>query len=243
MKSTKQFVLVLCLLCSAPSMFAQETTAEEQKEPPHAIIPGEKAAYLNQGAITINISSLGIGLEYAHNINTYLNGRFRLNYFSLSDYQTNLDVGGNPVLLTTNASLLSTDLVLEYLPFKRSSFKLIGGAAMFFNTEMNSRVTYEGSLEYGDVSLDQDEVGDVMVGLDYSGFAPYMGFGFGRAVPKKRVGFGIEIGAYYAGSPKVSLEASKMFEPTATEEKEQLEENLQGYSWLPFVNLRLAFRI
>jgi hypothetical protein len=228
-----------------PSIFAQETTPEEKKETPVTIIPvpTEKASYLKHGAIAINVSSLGVGLEYAHNINTHLNGRFRLNYFSLSDYQTTVDISDNPVLLTTNATILGADLALEYLPFKRSSFKLIGGAGMLFNAEMNSTVTYDGSLEYGDISLDNDEIGDITVGLDYSGLAPYIGFGFGRAVPKKSVGFGIEIGSYYVGSPKVELEASKMFEPTATEEKQQLEDNLKGYTWLPFINLRLAFRI
>ncbi|MGB0176430.1 MAG: hypothetical protein ACPF9D_04635 [Owenweeksia sp.] len=241
MKSTIVFTILVCCLLAVPVARAQDDIDEPATVTP--ITELDEPSYLRRSAIALNLSSLGLGLEYAYNFNTHLNGRVRLNYFSLSDYQRTVEISDQPVLVTANANVFGADLAVEYLPFSSSSFKLVGGFGMFFNADLTARVNYEGELEYGDITLSEEEIGDITVGMDYSGFAPYMGLGFGRAVPKKRVGFGIEIGTYYAGSPEVSLEATKMFEPTATEEKEQLEENLSGYQWLPYLNLRLAIKL
>ena len=237
MKTTRIITLSLTLLVSCVS-FAQENTDDIK---PAASM--SDASYANKSAIALNLSTTGIGLEYAYNFQPHLNGRVRFNYFSLSDYQRTITLENKPVLITANTDIMNMDLALEYLPFTKSSFKLVAGAAIFFNAKLNVKVNYEGELEYEDIVLSQEEVGDITVDLDQSGFAPYMGLGFGRAVPKNRVGFGIEDGTYYAGSPKVDLSATKMFEPTATEEKEQLEENLSGYQWLPYITLRLAVKI
>ncbi len=241
MRQNIVFIALACCLIVAPLAQAQNDTDEPSTVTP--VTELEDATYLKRSAIAINLSSLGIGVEYAYNFNAHLNGRVRLNYFQLNDYQRTVEISDQPVLVTANANLFGADLALEYLPFKSSSFKLVGGFGMFFNADMTAKVNYEGEITYGDITLREEEIGDITVGMDYSGLAPYMGLGFGRAVPKKRVGFGIEIGTYYAGSPEVSLEATEMFEPTATEEKEQLEENLSGYQWLPYMALRIAYRI
>lgn len=47
----------------------------------------------------------------------------------------------------------------------------------------------------------------------------------------------------FIGSLEVSIKAIEMLEPTAEKELEQLEQNLSGYAWLPFINLRLAVKL
>ena len=46
-----------------------------------------------------------------------------------------------------------------------------------------------------------DNNGNVSGGLKVSGFRPYLGLGFGRAVPKKRVGVMFELGVQFHGKP------------------------------------------
>ena len=45
--------------------------------------------------------------------------------------------------------------------------------------------------------------GDVAGGVTVSGFRPYVGVGFGRLVPKKRVAVRVELGTQIHGTPKV----------------------------------------
>lgn len=198
--------------------------------------------YDNRGALAINISSIGIGLEYAHNINRHLNGRLRLNTLNISDYGQAIELSGSPTYVTANVNVLNTDILLEYLPFKQSSFKMVFGGSIIFNGKADINVAYNEEIQYGDLIIDPEEVGDLTIGVDYGGFAPYIGIGFGRAVPRKSVGFGLELGTYYAGSPNVSLQATNMLADTVQEE-EQLQSNLSDYKWMPFLNMRLAFRL
>ncbi len=48
-----------------------------------------------------------------------------------------------------------------------------------------------------------NENGDVLGDVRVSGFRPYLGLGYGRLVPKKRVGFRVELGAQFHGKMKI----------------------------------------
>ena len=78
--------------------------------------------------------------------------------------------------------------------------------------------------------------------LDYNGFAPYLGLGFGRAVPKNKFGVSFEAGSFYLPEPKVDITATGMLAPTANQAV-SLQEDIRDYRWFPFLNLRLSVRI
>ena len=240
MSSFKLHFTILLLLCFSLSSFAQ---TDNQSSDSNAVATDLLSSYHKKSAIALNISSVGLGLEYAYNLNNSLNLRARINYLAVNDYTTNITVEEQPVIVIGNANLANLDVAIEYLPFQSSSFKLVGGLSYFFDANGSVNVLYDDDLQYGEIEISKEEVGDITLGLDYPGLAPYAGLGFGRAVPKGRFGFGFEIGTYYVGSPDVSLEASKMLSPTKEEELEQLEDNFSGYAWLPFINLRLAVKL
>lgn len=211
-----------------------QTETVEPKEVP--------TSFYNRFAVAVNISTLGGGLEVARNITPHLNLRLRGNMFSLEDYRVDLELGGEPVHINASTQFMEMDLVAEYLPFKKSSFKLVGGVGYFMKAEANALAVYDGEIEYGDLTMTSDEIGTIDFMVDYSGLSPYLGLGFGRAVPKKRVGFGVELGSFYLAKPKVTIIATKMLSPTS-EEAQTLQENISDYRWFPFVNFRLAVRI
>lgn len=227
-----------------------EEVVEEKKELKSKNDTASKAAikadpflgYGGRSALALNLSSVGIGLEYAHNLNRHLNARLRVSAFTISDFGQAMELGGSPTFVILNADITNADLLLEYLPFSKSSFKLIGGASIIFQGKGTVNVAYDDVIKYGDITITQEEIGDITIGVDYAGVAPYLGFGFGRAVPKNRIGFGLEIGTYYVGSPDVTVEATEMLAETA-QEQETLQNNLSDYKWFPFINLRLAVKL
>ena len=59
--------------------------------------------------------------------------------------------------------------------------------------------------ELGDyfITPDPDDRGNVEATIEVGGFRPYVGIGFGRAVPKKRIGCQFDLGVQFWGTPKV----------------------------------------
>lgn len=240
----KLSLLALAFAFSFSTAFAQEQEdpgqESEKKEQKEKTNPYEHFA--KRKALGLSLGIPGIGLEYAQNVAKHVNLRARFNYFGLSGYETTLNVSGQDVNVVAGAQALNFDLMAEYLPFTKSSFKLVGGVAYLANMGITADVMLDRSIQYGDITIDPEEIGQIDIGVDWSGFAPYLGFGFGRAVPKRRVGFGVEIGAYYAGAPDVSITATEMLAGTADEEQE-LEENLAPYAWIPRVTLKLSVKL
>ena len=208
---------------------------QEQEE---EVIP----SYSNRFAVGLSGSTLGAGAEISRNISRHFNLRLRGNLFSLNDYVAQIDLGGESLDLTANSRFVEVDLNLEYLPFQKSSFKLVGGLGYFINAEASALGIYNGTIEFGEIVLDQSDIGELDLSIAYEGFAPYLGLGFGRAVPKKRVGLSLEIGTFYLSEPKVQMTATEMLTSTA-DQAAQLQEDISDYRWYPFLNLRLAVKI
>lgn len=84
----------------------------------------------------------------------------------------------------------------------------INGIRQMINNE------YPGLGDQLDLSDIKVEVGDVEVALNDNGTAdaymkvnpvrPYLGIGWGNAIPKRRVGFRFDIGAMYHGKPEIT---------------------------------------
>ncbi len=64
--------------------------------------------------------------------------------------------------------------------------------------------------ELGDyfITPDPDHAGNVEATIEVGGFRPYLGIGFGRAVPKGRIGFQFDLGVQFWGGPKVYAPAA-----------------------------------
>lgn len=58
--------------------------------------------------------------------------------------------------------------------------------------------------EVGDYRLGPDADGNAKFSIKVNGFKPYLGIGFGRPVPKGRIGFQFELGCMFWSTPKVT---------------------------------------
>lgn len=133
---------------------------------------------------------------------------------NLGSYPTNLDLEGS-------MSRASGDLLVNYYPFLSSSFFVTAGA--YFggsklvkidghSDKLKEYVDKGGNagIVIGDQTIPVDKNGNVAGGLKVSGFRPYIGVGFGRAVPKKRLGVMFELGVQFHGTPKVYTSAGEL---------------------------------
>jgi hypothetical protein len=228
-------LLAICLPLAAQDAVVTETPTEEPKEDLYPM-------WQNKHAIAINLGLPGFGLEYAYNINRELSIRGGFTAFTFKNFNTDLDVSGQDVNVNANLNSATYDVFLEYQPWTSSAFKLVGGFGYLNNVGINTLVLLNDDIGYGELIIDNEEIGDIDLSVSWTALAPYIGFGWGRAIPKKKVGFGIEIGSYYAGGPDVEIIASGMLANTS-EEAAELEENLASYSWVPRAMMRLVIKL
>ena len=111
----------------------------------------------------------------------------------------------------------------DYYPFNSSSFFIAAGFSYggsrllklkghsddirdYYQAWMAQGVSFDDvkiNLDLEDFDLPVKQNGDVDGYAKVNGFRPYVGLGFGRLVPKKRVGVRVELGAQFHGTPKL----------------------------------------
>ncbi|WP_298881315.1 hypothetical protein [uncultured Polaribacter sp.] len=195
-----------------------------------------------KNAFAISIGSPGLGLEYARKLSPKLNAKLVWHSFKLEDFEKeDLEIKEDKIDLLANLELSIIDLGIEFLPFKNSSFKLTAGLGFISKLNTNATITYTENVKFGDVVITKEDVGEVNADVSWSGTAPYLGIGFGRAIPKRRLGFGIEIGSYFTSSPDATLTATKLLAPTSNQE-ENLKEAISSFKFIPRLQFRLAYK-
>ena len=219
----KNYALVLSL-CFVSLAMAQDITEETKKN-----------------AMSISAGMPGIGIEYSRKLSNKFSVRAKYNFFKFDDYKDgSLKINENDVNGTASVESRTIDFLLDYLPFKNSSFKLIGGFGIINKMDINLIMEYDQVLVFGDLVLDKEDYGNVTLDFSWKGVAPYLGMGFGRAIPKGKFGFGIELGTYFSSSPDINLTATKLLAATADQQK-QIEETFESWKFIPLLQFRLAY--
>lgn len=147
------------------------------------------------------------------------------------------------VKLDAGIKMSAASGLVEYHPFRKSSFKLLAGVTYINQGRLSVLVTPEGNYTFGTTVFTPEEVGNVSLTVDYGqSAAPFVGLGFGRTVPKRRVGIGFEMGMYYIKSPVISMSGKERLS-SMSEQQAQVQENMKDWRYWPIMNLRLAIRI
>ena len=131
---------------------------------------------------------------------------------------------------------------LKWHPFQRGSFFVTGGIGYTWQPEMRFVLTAENKLDFDGLVLTPESVGTVNLGFRWHPVVGYLGWGFGRSLPKKRLGVGFEMGVFYLGKPSVHLDYEGFLETTTIDEQVPIvERNLSNYRYLPSINLTLSY--
>ena len=163
---------------------------------------------------------------------------------------TDIDLSTDQVRQKANFNYLleNGDLFLDIHPFK-NWFKICVGGSYNFQHRTLVGLSLQDTVYAGEDGDDPDDLGDFILYPDDLGFVnidflwnninPYVGLGFSRAVPKKRVGFSVDFGVNYIGKITIEAEDSGMLVYDDYQSR-SLEESLDTYRWLPRLQFALS---
>ena len=190
----------------------------------HRVMAQADYGYFNSLGLGLSVSTVGVGLEVSTPIGNYLALRGGVSFmpkFTVTD-EVNADLKGVPqgypqsaeVELEGSTKRTTGELLLNLYPFRSNCFFLAAGASFGgdkfvqitgHSDELQQLIAAGGSagLQIGDVSIPVDQNGNVSGGLKVSAVRPYVGLGYGRAVPSKRINFMLDAGVQLHGTPEV----------------------------------------
>lgn len=236
-----KMVLLSCVLCTS-AIVAQETTEKAKLAEETVAIPAVVKEKKNSIAVYAGLPGYGIG--YGRKLNDHFTARVNYSTFTLSQDIENLEFSNREVNAGIDFDYQAVDLFFDYLPSKKSSFKFVVGASYLSNMETSILLAAASGEKFGDIVLTKDQIGDIMINAKWSGVAPYVAMGFGRTVPKHRVGFGFEIGGHFLGKSDFTFNATKSLVSLNETEKEtkDFEKFIDAITFLPTLKFHLAYK-
>jgi hypothetical protein len=257
----KNITTLLIIIMLATTVYGQQTNAENIAALPGAdtgrLAPHQNAAtgqrYENgmkseansivarPVSVQVLVGSQGVGADIKYGILPKLSGRMGFGIIPV----TVSGVFGFSSFASYNqmsAHFSNVHLLADYSPFNSGRFRLVGGAAYLIKGNANVLITPAGTYQFGNTTVNSNQVGVLQASVDWKGVAPYLGVSLFRAFPNKFFNTNIDIGTYYLSSPGTSLTGTKMLADNSSQEP-QLNKNMQGYRWLPVVQLNFNFRI
>ena len=161
-------------------------------------------------------------------------------------------------------------LLVDIYPFKKSSFHVTAGAYLGgkeignLNTagdQILLKAIYEYNkaielvdpdlkvgVKLGNYFLEPNKDGVIKTSLEVNALRPYIGIGFGRAVPTKhRFACNFDLGFQFWGTPKVYLEGdngkTQLDKSDLDPESAKALKKLSETTFWPVLNVRCAFRL
>jgi hypothetical protein len=202
-------------------------------------------ANIKKNAISMSIGFPGIGLGYARLINHHFSARVKVSGLEVDVDEKNVNFNDRKVDINGRFTTRIVDLWLDYLPFKKSSFKLVTGLSYLSSCKGSAHFIPAGPVMYGDIELGKDEIGEIYTKADWSGITPYVGLGFGRAIPKNNFGVSFEVGGYFVEKSKFVFDGSKMLSPNTQREKEsnEIRNFVDQFTVMPSFMLHLSYKL
>ncbi len=190
----------------------------------------------------LRVSSNGPGLELGKRLTKEDKLFARIYYTRFSTGLDNVEIpfDGNTVKANIEVVVGGAAAIFDWHPFK-NAFKLSAGLG-YLQTGISGGGRLRDSAKIGLIPISPEELGEINTSIAPQKIAPYLGIGFGRAVPKHRVGFAFELGTYYIGQPDVSFKTTKLLEPSSSNEA-VLKSNMSGYNWLPHLSFSLTIKL
>ena len=208
MKRTKCFLSILLLWMTAHTAHAQGEFFEY--------------GYFNHVGVGASLGLDGIGFDVAAPLGYHFALRTGVSFMPKIKYEDNFDLNQDDPDITDKVDAKATLNVCDFkfladiYPAKWSSFHFTVGAfigSKHFLKATNTSMFIKDPAKYGRIGL---TIGDYRVTTDENGYAkasvvvnsfkPYVGIGFGRAVPKKRIGVSFDFGLKFWGKPALGAE-------------------------------------
>ena len=252
---TKFFSWVCALLLGAAF-----TSASAQSD------NGVKMGLFNHLSVGVSASTLGYGFDIAMPVSPYLTLRGGVDIMPSITFNTDVDVdvdvagysNSYSVNIEGDTKRTQTYVLANIYPFKRSSFflsagayfggaKVVGAKGQTDDPQLLNLINnYQDQIGVviGDYTLPFDKDGSVTGSIEVKKFRPYVGLGFGRSVPYRRIGFAFELGVQFHGTPQVKDKNGSINDLiSASEADDDFSEIVDKLKAYPVLKFRLTGRI
>lgn len=199
----------------------------------------------NRFGILTKVGSNGIGVDVLTSVNSYL--KFRFGY---SDFNYNSQTIRDNVSYDYKLSVGGWTLLSDLYPFG-NEFKIsFGGISPNHSIRGPGKYLGYADLGYG-VSVPKSTLVDLDLRVEWSKVSPYFGFGYDNFNKiDNGLFFNVDVGAIYAGSPKISLNAnckSSIAQVCNTIKSDSIIEeskikNELNYRFLPVVQVGIGYK-
>jgi hypothetical protein len=185
-------------------------------------------------------STLGLGLEYVHKVTPHISARAVVNNYNYDD-----DFESDNIQYNGELELGSFGGQVDFRFTEDSPFFVTAGLYAN-NNAITATADPAQQTDIGGVPFTPEQIGILTAKADFKDSAPYLGLGWRWAAG--HVGFSLEAGAYFQGSPKVSLTsngtlASDPFYQQALEvERRDLEDELKDFKTYPVVSFGIGYK-
>ena len=164
----------------------------------------------------LSVGTNGIGIEAVTNLTSWVDMRAGVHIMPNFSFKTSADVEvsahddysyGESMDVDLSMGRVQGSVIFNVYPIPKGSFFLAAGAYFAGNKlfKVHGHTEYfnnNGYVDAGGVGIPIDKDGNVDGGFKVKGFRPYVGLGFGRALPKRRLGFKFELGVQFEGKPE-----------------------------------------
>ena len=201
--------------------------------PAHAQLDEDDYGFFNHVSFSVSGGTTGIGFELAAPMTANFAVRAGYSFMPKIKYsqKLTLDKGDlaafyvnghyvHEVDLEGKLNMGDFSLMFDWYPWKNSSFRITAGAYIgksdvvtvtnkepFMNPEYAGKAGIDlsrtGSNIMEKYMIVTDAAGNVDAKLKVNGFKPYIGIGFGRAVPRKSIGLQFDLGVQFWGKPEL----------------------------------------
>ncbi|MDO5075298.1 MAG: hypothetical protein Q4D66_05405 [Bacteroidales bacterium] len=173
----------------------------------------------NHLGIGLSVGSDGIGLEASTPIGRYVQARTGLNFLPKTSYYKGqvsygIQQGGltmdDKIDISATLNIMDWKVLVDLYPSTKTTFRFTTGfyvgqrALISAETSPNKLLRYGGYIVIGGQTFGANQAGVVPLELRTNVLKPYLGIGFGRAVPHKhRLALSFDLGVQFLGSPRV----------------------------------------
>lgn len=244
----KIYLKICGALAAAAALFAPATAS---------------AQCFNHLGLGAGVGTNGISVELATPLlKNWINLRAGVDFVPKISFKTDTDfefdtpAGSQDGTVELTGNLKRTQMHLLFdlcpIPFARTFHITFGGyfggnKLLQINGHSQELADYSqqfgeaGNVIIGDYSIPTDGKGNVSGGLKVKNFRPYLGFGWGKAIPGKFMNFAIDLGVQFQGKPKVYTDFGKV-DISELEDDNTFNKIRDALSMYPVISFRLNFK-
>ena len=215
----------------------------------------------NSLAVGAGVGLTGVDVNVATSITPYLALRGGLSIMPNFSLSTDVDVemsgigeaeAPDQIEMEGSIKRVSGEVLLSVYPFKKGSFFITAGAdfggssivKISGHSDALANLPADAGVIIGDYTIPVDKNGNVSGGLRVNSFRPYVGLGFGRVVPKKRISVMFELGVQFHGKPEVYTNYGDVSQLMAElDADDTFSDIMDKLTFYPVLKLRLCGRI